>query len=185
MNNYAYILAALPSPEEILSLCDEADARRIRFVMDGFEADKLDANFFAEARRSRSRFIREYFDYDRHLRNLKARWLGETLGLDGEKDSIVFEGDENEFFDDEARILEILRRKDILGREKALDELMWEKADEITRLDVFSLDLVLAYVAKQMTVERWSKLDAEEGRRLLRKLVQDLRNTNIWQQQEK
>ena len=184
MNNYAYILAALPSPEEVLSLCDASDARKLRFVMDGFEADKLDAGFYAEALRSRSRFIREYFAYDRRVRNLKAQWLGETLGLDAQKDCIVFEGDENEFFDDEAQILEILRGKDILAREKALDTLMWEKADEITRLDVFSLDLVLAYIAKQMTVERWSKLDPEEGRRFLRKLVQDLRNTNIWQQQE-
>lgn len=185
MNNYAYILAALPSPEEILSLCDASDARRVRFVLDGFDADKLDAAFYTQARESRSRFIREYFDYDRRVRNLKAQWLGQTLGLDAGKDCIVFEGDENEFFDDEARVLDILRGKDILAREKALDELMWEKAEEITRLDVFSLDLVLAYVAKMATVERWNRLSEEEGRKFLRKLVDELRNTNLWQQQEK
>lgn len=184
MNNYAYILAALPSPEEILSLCDEKDARKVRFVMDGFDAQHLDEAFYTRARSSRSRFIREYFAYDRRLRNTKAQWLDETLGLDTRKDRIVFEEDANEAFDDEKRILEILRGKDILAREKALDELMWEKADEITRLDVFSLDLILAYVTKQMTVQRWQQLSEEEGRKFLRKLVDELRNTNIWQQQE-
>jgi len=185
VNNYEYILASLPSAEEILSLCDDKDAQAVRFVMDGFEADKLDSAFYSKARSSRSRFIREYFEFDRRVRNVKARWLGETLGLDAEKDCIVFEGDENAIFEEEAQVLEILRGSDLLSREKALDELMWEKADEITRLEVFSLDLVLAYIAKQQTVERWQKLSEEEGRRFLRKLVDELRNTNIWQQQEK
>ena len=185
MNNYAYILAALPSPEEVLTLCDTADAQTVGFVLDGCNPDKLDAAFYAQARRSRSRFIRAYFDYDRRVRNLKARWLGETLGLDGEKDCIAFPEDENESFDDEARVLEILRGKDILAREKGLDSLMWEKAEELTRLEVFSLDLILAYVVRQRMVERWSGLDAEEGRRLLRKLLQELRTTNLWQQQGK
>ena len=62
---------------------------------------------------------------------------------------------------------------------------MWEKATEITQLDVFTLDLVLAYVVKQMSVARWSGLSEEEGRKFLRKLVDELRNTNLWQQQEK
>ena len=185
MNNYAYILAALPSPDEVLSLCDGKDAQRVRFVMDGCNPDKLDADFYEKARRSRSRFIRAYFDFDRRVRNTKARWLGETLGLDAEKDCIVFAEDENTPFEQETRVLEILRGSDLLSREKALDTLMWEKATEITQLDVFTLDLVLAYVVKQMSVARWSGLSEEEGRKFLRKLVDELRNTNLWQQQEK
>ncbi|MBQ7268843.1 MAG: DUF2764 family protein [Bacteroidales bacterium] len=185
MNNYVYILSALPSPEEVISLCDGKDAETVRFVLDGCNPDKIDASFYERAQKSRSRFIRTYFEFDRRLRNTKARWLGETLGMDVSKDIVSFPEDEFRPFDDEARLLDILRGKDILARERELDALMWEKAEEITRLDVFSLDLVLAYVAKMATVERWNRLSAEEGRKFLRKLVDELRNTNIWQQQEK
>ena len=74
----------------------------------------------------------------------------------------------------------ILETDDILGRERALDNFYWKAADALTVLDVFDLDLILAFVVKLKQVERWLRLDEATGRELFRKLVKEIKeNTKI------
>ena len=54
---------------------------------------------------------------------------------------------------------------------------MWEKADSLTELDLFDIDIILAFIAKIEIADRWSKLDEDTGRELFRRLVNEIRNT--------
>ena len=72
---------------------------------------------------------------------------------------------------------EILSGSDILARERGLDDVMWEKADSLTELDLFDIDIILAFIAKIKIADRWNKLDPETGRELFRRLVSEIRNT--------
>ena len=71
----------------------------------------------------------------------------------------------------------VLEQSDILSRERGLDKLLWEKAEELTRMDLFDIDVILSFIAKLKITDRWNKLDPRTGREMFRKLVQEIRNT--------
>ena len=71
---------------------------------------------------------------------------------------------------------DILSGHDILARERSLDDLMWNKAEELTTLHVFDLDLILGFVVRLEIIGRWVRLDENEGRALFRRLVEEIRN---------
>ena len=190
MNNYEYIIASLPvlaredgsKPdaaallEEIRSQLSEKDCATLDFLLDGYDSSKLGADFYRKAANSGSRFIREYFAFDMGLRNAKVRWLNRTLGRAPEQDTLVL-GEEPEDFPAEAEALAVLEESDILERERGLDAMMWNKAEEICLMEVFTLDIILGFVAKLKIVDRWLVLDEETGRALFRRLLAEIKET--------
>lgn len=67
------------------------------------------------------------------------------------------------------------KTSNIVEREKALDKIRWEKADELQGFDSFGAPTVLAYLVKLGIVGRWANLDAATGREMYDKLVNGLR----------
>ena len=144
MNNYVYIVSCLPALtpdatldadaviEDVLSQCSERDRETISFLLDGFDGEKLSADFYRKALSHPSAFIRGWFGYDLDVRNAKARYLNRAFGRPEEMDTIVLGEDEEREFDDAPLLQGILSTEDILGREKALDDLAWKKIDELT-----------------------------------------------------
>lgn len=186
MNNYEYIIASLPVlgkdagrldaealVQAIRGQCSESDNGLIDKLLDGFDAEKLDLAFYEDALRSRNHFIREFLRFDLQVRNTKAEYLNSVLGRPGQQDVLPLE----EEFDDKPCVMEILQGADILKRERALDELMWEKADALIQMDLFDIDVILAFIAKIKITDRWNKLDEDTGRELFRRLVNEIRNT--------
>ena len=90
---------------------------------------------------------------------------------------VLDEDGPREEFEEEARLDAILHGKDILERERGIDDLMWEKIDEMTTYDYFDLEAVLGFLAKLHIVERWYILDEKTGREMFRKLVDEVRGT--------
>lgn len=54
---------------------------------------------------------------------------------------------------------------------------MWKKVDELTIMDVFDIEAILAFIVKLKIIDRWEKLDPATGRELFRKLVDEIRST--------
>lgn len=191
MNNYEYIVASLPVITsdyrgqidydavvgEIRSQLSKSDAAQLDTLLSGFVPENLDADFYRKALSSRDRFIREYFSFDLDLRNTRVEYLNGALGRPEGMDILVLDADaDNREFEDKPKVEAVLRGSDILARERGLDDLMWNKIDEITGLEVFTLDAILAFAAKLQIIVRWLKLDPETGRELFRKLVDEIRN---------
>ena len=189
MNNYVYIVSCLPvlTPdatldadaviEDVLSQCSERDRETISFLLDGFDGEKLSANFYRKALSHPSAFIRGWFGYDLDVRNAKARYLNRAFGRPEEMDTVVLGEDEEREFDDAPLLQGILSTEDILGREKALDDLAWKKIDELTVFDYFDLDAILGFLAKLKITDRWLKLDPATGRELFRRFTEEVRAT--------
>ena len=76
-------------------------------------------------------------------------------------------------------LLQIADINDIIERERRLDLLKWEMADELTTFDYFNIERILAFYVKAGMVYRWTKLDAKIGAEMFQKLVKDLRETYI------
>ena len=195
MNNYEYIIAGLPflsqdgreAPDTEAILTDireqlsEKDAKTLDFLLSAYAPDMPDAAFYLEAQKSRNRFVREFFALDLGVRNAKVEYLNRSLGRP-EGTDVVNPDPEKDLpeFDQKPEVDAILETDDILGRERALDNFYWKAADALTVLDVFDLDLILAFVVKLKQVERWLRLDEATGRELFRKLVKEIKeNTKI------
>ena len=201
MNNYVYIIAGLPdftpdwrqgekSLEEYLrqmkELLSEKDMETVHLIEDGFNKEKIGLEFYKEALAHRNAFIREFFKFDLNVRNAKVRYLNEALGRDPQKDVLTMtdpdaeelgiETEEPEF-KEAARLQAILESKDILARERGIDDLYWDKIDEITLFDYLNFSKILGMVVKMMIIRRWLILDEERGREMFKRLVDEVRGT--------
>ena len=189
MDNYVYIVASLPEiavsyegapfdyaavKEQIVELLSEKDQQLVELFEEGFDENTLGAEFYAKAAESKNRFIREYFDFDARLRNMKVAYLAKRLGKDG--DAYFVDMPEADF-EEYQQIKDILENADFVLREQKMDELKWEKASDIARMDYFNMNAILAFLAKAKTVQRWAELDKEKGEEMFRKLVKEVRGT--------
>ena len=201
MNNYVYIIAGLPdfTPDwregeksldeyisQIRELLSDKDNEALDFIAKGFDKDQINPEFYKEALSHRLGFIREFFLFDLNVRNQKVRYLNQALGREPEKDILSLrdqEADETGLtqeepeFKESAKLQTILEGKDILARERGIDDLYWDKIDEITLFDYLNFDKILGMMVKMMVIRRWLILDEETGRAMFKKLVDEVRGT--------
>jgi hypothetical protein len=119
------------------------------------------------------------------VRNAKVRYLNRALGRPADKDVLTFGEDANpkvqEFLQEdfaEAVALEaVFSQKDILSRERGIDDLMWEKISSLTLFNYFDINVILAFITKLNIVARWFKLDEQTGREMFKQLVDEVRGT--------
>ena len=200
MKNYEYIVASLPDittgwkfgekgpqdyMEEIVSLCSDQDRKLIDFLMSGYMDENLNAEFYAKALTHADRFISEYFRFDLNVRNAKVKYLNKALGRPADKDVLAFSEDApqavldaaDQEFEEAADLETILNAGDILSRERGIDDLMWEKIDNLTTFNYFDIDAILGFITKLNIVARWYKLDEQTGREMFKRLVDEVRGT--------
>ena len=201
MNNYVYIIAGLPdfAPdwrqgeksldeyfEQLRELLSAKDNETLGFIVKGFDKDQIGLDFYKEALAYRLGFIRKFFQFDLNVRNQKVRYLNHALGRAPEKDVLSMRDPEAEDtglepeepeFKEAAALQSILEGNDILSRERGIDDLYWDKIDELTLFDYLNFDKILGVVAKMMIIRRWLILDEETGRAMFKKLVDEVRGT--------
>ena len=205
MSNFEYIISSLPYLtmdfkysgqagfnsviSDIKRDLDEHDQGLVDFLIRGFSDKELDADFYAQALKGRNRFLREYFRFDLNLRNAKVRYLNAQLGREPEQDVMTGEDPEAEDvdidgfrftggeFEEALKVDNILAEKDLVSREKGLDDVLWDKIDGLSTFHYFDIEAVLAYIAKLHIVTRWLNLDEEVGRDVFRRLLKDVRGT--------
>ena len=201
MNNYVYIIAGLPdftpdwrqgdkSLEEYLcqvkELLSAKDQETVRLIEDGFDKEKIGQVFYKEALGHGIAFIRDFFQFDLNVRNAKVRYLNQALGRDPLKDVLSLSDPdaddmgmeiEEPEFKEAARLQAILEGSDILARERGIDDLYWDKIDELTLFDYLNFDRILGVVVKMMIIRRWLQLDEQTGREMFKRLVDEIRGT--------
>lgn len=165
---------------------------------DGEDAEQVDveapfssslfAAYYAECVASSSRFMREWSEADRALRNVVAALVARDMDLavDG---VTVGEGD----------IVEQLRRSsaadfglrgelpwidtliaavgdesNLLEKERKIDLVRWSIASDLSTFSYFDTDAVLAYLVKANIVARWALLDRKTGDEMFARLLAEL-----------
>lgn len=165
---------------------------------EGEEAEEVDtsrrfettlfAAYYDACRRSRSRFLRAWSEFDRTLRNVMAalaaraasrpveevvvgggdvaeqlqRGSAADFGLRGELpfiDSVIAA------MNDEANLME---------KERKIDLVRWEEASELATFDYFNINAILSYLVRINIVARWARLDAARGREMFNRLLAEL-----------
>ncbi|MFA5712979.1 MAG: DUF2764 family protein [Bacteroidales bacterium] len=204
-NYYHYIIASLPDltlnfehsnfnieslKEPIDPLLSPSDRRALEFLLFGLSPQKLTNHFYRAAKNHKSRFIREYFQFDLELRNIQAAYLSKKNGFNRTEwlvgSNPLTEYLENakgedlglsSFSERGAEIIEALKSRDMLEREYSLEKLRWREAEEIVIFNYFELEVILAFFLKASIVERWAKLGSKEGERIFKELVEKLKSS--------
>ena len=72
-------------------------------------------------------------------------------------------------------IFRISEETDIYERERKIDKFRWDWLDENTVFDYFNVEYLFAYLCKLKILERWVELNAEEGERVFRELIANMK----------
>ena len=182
---------------------DEAPAKDIpafmyRFVQEwqdetwrehaAFAEDRLWSLFYEYAMGAGNEFVRKWYEFNLDLNNILSAITARTYKLDMQK---VIVGDnttaqalrtsgardwglsqELDFFDDVVRLLD---EDDLAQRERKTDLLRWRWLEENTFFNYFTVEKLFSYMVRLSMVERWSSLDKEQGQKLFRKLIGELK----------
>ena len=151
-------------------------------------ARNLFAAYYDECAASGSRFLREWSEFDRTLRNVIAATTARAQGVaidtvtvgEGEvveqlqRSSASDFGLRGELGYIDAVIATVNDEHNLLDKERKLDRIRWDMASELSTFDYFDINAVLAYLVKINLVARWTLLDRKYGRQMIERLMAEL-----------
>lgn len=155
--------------------------------------NNLFAAYYAECGKSRSKFLREWSRFDLALRNVSAALASRRRGVPA-SGAVVGEDDvaavlsrssapdfglkgEVDYID---RVMAATEQGgDLMAKERTIDEIRWEMADELAALNYFDIDFLLGYLAKINIIHRWATLDPQRGGEMLKRLLNGLTGSEV------
>ena len=84
--------------------------------------------------------------------------------------------------DDLETLQRIAEEQDLYEREKKIDLLKWQWLDEQTFFKYFGIERIFAYLIKLEIIERWACLNPEEGEKIFRELIDNLKKNVVNEQ---
>ena len=195
---YEYLLAGLPelkagsdapiSLEKLDELFDEQLRTSDKALLDLLRAP-MNEETLEQGLKAKNRFVRSWFEFNRDMNNVLVAQICRKHGFDV-KQQIVGEGEVadqlrthttqkdfglNEVAGDWTEMLVLAGIEDLMKREKAMDAIRFDWLQSHTEFDFFSPEMVFAYYLEAVMLHRWSLLTIEEGEKVFRKLVQDMK----------
>ncbi len=159
----------------------------------------LYAAYYGECARSRCRFLREWSEFDRNLRNLTAALSSRSKGL-AVADAVVGTDDvaqtlmrssaadfglKGELGYIDQVMAAVADNGNLLEKEHRIDLIKWNMAEELAVFDYFNINGILSYLVKVNLVHRWATLNAARGREMFEKLIESLGGRELIDRAEK
>ena len=195
---YEYLLSGLPelkagsdapiSLEKLDELLDELLSPSDKQLLDLLRKP-MDSEVLAEGLKAKNKFVREWFAFNQNMNNVLVAQICRKHGFDA-RQQIVGEGEVaeqlrthttqkdfglNELTGDWAEMLALAANEDLMQREKAQDAIRFEWLQSRTEFDFFSPEMVFAYYLEAVMLHRWSILTVDEGEKIFRELVADMK----------
>lgn len=144
------------------------------------EVNRLHETYYDHVFHTANPFLRDYFELQKRLRNTLAALRARRKGLPP-SDHLVGEGEIVEPLgrssaEDFGLVREIpwieklLKAKDPLQLEDAVEQILWDYLDEQTTKYHFDFELILAYMLKVQLLEKRLALSEERGMEIVRHL---------------
>lgn len=192
--NYYYLVSSLPKlrlddykeryrlDSYIADLKKHLSGEHLDFAQDILQSRKntddiSQQQFYLKMTTHPNEFIRNYFTFDRDLRNIlvalnRRKFNVGTDGYVGEledevihnlKTSSLSDFGLSRDIDHVSKLIEHFKTDDIVNFQKYVDQLRWERIDSINTFKYFQIDVLLGYLVKFILVERWNALDIQSG----------------------
>jgi hypothetical protein len=152
--------------------------------------NRMAALYYEYVDANSNEFLRKWFEFDRTLRNILAAYncrkfelpvdnelIGEGDIVDSLKKSRARDFGISSEVPVIEKVISILENKDLLEREKGLDLIRWNFLDDLNVFNYFTIEVILGFVIKLMIINRWLKLDANTGKELFEKLLEELKTS--------
>lgn len=186
-------LALKPTDEKVDELVKE---RQFRYAEMG---EILDESMFNEddirqlalyeyGMRSKNEFVRQWYTTNLNINNILTAQICRKHGFDIQKAVVGHNelaeqlrtskrkdfglGDLN---DEYLEVLKLAEIDDLYERERRIDALKWEWLEQPHRLDPCMREDVYAYYLRAKLLYRWNILNVEEGERVFRSLIADMK----------
>lgn len=154
-----------------------------------FPEDEMLYQFYDFAIRTcPNKFIREWYRLNLNITNILTAMLARRQGWnvsdfvkgDGEVQDMIRENKTKDFdlsleLDYVKELMKIVDEEDPVKKEKMIDAFKWIWLDDNTFFEPFSLEAVFAYLCKLQMLERWDKLDVEQGKETFKQIIENLR----------
>ena len=154
--------------------------------------NKLHSLFYEYALLTKNNFLNEWFKFELNIKNILTAFNCVQFNYSTEKHLIQVSQNntvyslliskrlKHELFEEELPFSDQIFRVAESNtspeeKEKAIDKILWAYLDEQTFFHYFTIEKILSYIIKLGIIERWMKLDAETGKALLNKLIEELK----------
>lgn len=153
------------------------------------EEDLRTQLLYEYGKQNKCRFVRKWFAYNQDLNNVMVATICRKHGFDVSK-AIIGHNEVAEILrknlpqkdfglagvmDNLPEIMAVVEVENLREREKRLDAIRFIWLEDTTRFNVFSIENVLAYYLEALMLHRWSILTIEEGEKVFRELVADMK----------
>lgn len=150
----------------------------------------LTTEYFDYVLQVKNKFIQNWYTFEQNITNILAGLNCRKFELDPEEELIgdnfiteaIKSSTAKDFglevdFEEISQIINLADKDSLLAREKGIDQFKWEKLNELTLFDYFSIEVVLAYTLKLKMIYRWMSLDEKTGKQMFDKLIQELKSS--------
>jgi hypothetical protein len=156
--------------------------------------NKLQSMFYEFVLQERNTFLRNWFKFDLDIKNVLTAFVCRRFKYDVKKQIILLKTNttvnslltnkqlKHELFEDELPFSEQIFRvaesnKSPIEKEKTIDQIRWNYLDEVTFFNYITIEKILSFTIKLNITERWIKLDQKTGKKLLDKLINELKTS--------
>jgi len=150
----------------------------------------LTREYFDYVLQVKNKFIQNWYTFEQNITNILAglncrkfeldpeeELIGDNFITDAIKSSTAKDFGLEVDFEEISQIINLADKDSLLAREKGIDQFKWEKLNELTLFDYFSIEVVLAYTLKLKMIYRWMSLDEKTGKQMFDKLIQELKSS--------
>ena len=156
-------------------------------------AKNLMSAYYKACASSSSRLLREWSATDCTIRNIVAATLARRNGVAVES-VVVGENSVTEALSRssaadfglraelpfvEQLVAAVADEKNMVEKERKIDNIRWSELSELSTFDYFDLNAVIAYLVKVNMVARWVALDKRVGREMFERLVSELNDKDL------
>lgn len=167
----------------------QAEQRDADSVPAAFASDRLAARYYAHAMKADNAFVSDWFRFNLRMNNVLTAITARKYHLD--RTAVVIGDDDicealrtsaaRDFgltgtLDEMDEMLRIAETENLVEREHKIDALRWNWLEEHAFFKYFTVERLFAFLVKGQIAQRWARLDAEEGGRMLRAMVEEMKN---------
>jgi len=137
--------------------------------------------------KSKNMFFRNWYDMNLNIKNIFTALKCKKYDIELEKHIIGDTETSRQILKSHAadfgltgdieyidEVLRIASNENTLEAEKGVDLFLWNKLEEMTFFNYFTIEKIVAYLFKLRIIERWLKLDEQTGREMFRRFVKEL-----------
>lgn len=154
-----------------------------------FAKDAMMAAYYEWASQSKDGMMADWYVLNTNILNILTALIARRQGWDlasyvqghNEVVDLILEnpnahdftlGLEYEFVKD---LMACADTEDPVEKERKIDALRWNWLEKSTFFDTFGIDAVFSYVVRTEMLERWAKLDVEQGKERFTEIIENLR----------